>query len=48
MGRYLNESWRNRVGRCGLGSFDSGQGSVVGSCENDNEPSGSIKGGLTR
>jgi hypothetical protein len=31
----------NRVGGCGLDS----SGSVTGSCEHDNEPPGSIKGG---
>jgi hypothetical protein len=33
------------VGRCGLKSSGSGWGPVAGSCEHDNEPSGSIKGG---
>jgi hypothetical protein len=32
------------VGRCGLNSFGSGEGPVVGPCEHGNEPSGSIKG----
>jgi hypothetical protein len=31
--------------RCGLDASASGQGSVAGSCEDGNEPSGSIKGG---
>jgi hypothetical protein len=31
--------------RCGLVSFDSGWGPVVGSCERGNEPSCSMKGG---
>jgi hypothetical protein len=30
---------------CGLDSTASGQGPVAGSCEHDNEPSGSIEGG---
>jgi hypothetical protein len=34
----------NGVGRCGLDSSGSGQGPFVGSCEQSNEPSGSIKG----
>jgi len=29
--------------RCGLGSSGSGKGPVVGSCEHDNELSGSLK-----
>jgi hypothetical protein len=33
------------VGQCGLDASGSGQGPVVGSCEHDNEPSGSIKDG---
>jgi hypothetical protein len=32
------------VERCGLASSGSGQGLVAGSCEDGNEPSGSIKG----
>jgi hypothetical protein len=32
------------VERCGLDSSGSGQGPVVGSCENGHESSGSIKG----
>jgi hypothetical protein len=32
------------VGGCGLNSADSGQGTVVGSFEHGNEPSGSVKG----
>jgi hypothetical protein len=32
------------VRRCGLDSSGSGSGPVAGCCENDNEPSGSIKG----
>lgn len=28
---------------CGLDSFGSGYGSVVGCCENDNEPLGCVK-----
>jgi hypothetical protein len=31
------------VGRCGLDSSGSGQGTVVSSCEHSNEPLGSIK-----
>jgi len=31
--------------RYALGSSDSGQGLVAGSCEHGNEPLGSIKGG---
>jgi len=27
---------------CGLNRYDSGEGQVVGTCECDNEPSGSI------
>jgi hypothetical protein len=30
---------------CGLDSYGTEQGPVAGSCEHDNEPSGSIKGG---
>jgi hypothetical protein len=30
--------------RCGLDAFDSGKGSVAGSCEQSNKPSDSIKG----
>jgi hypothetical protein len=30
---------------CELDSSGSGQGPVVGSCEHDSEPSGSVKGG---
>jgi hypothetical protein len=30
---------------CELDSSGSGQGPMAGSCEHDNEPSGSIKGG---
>jgi hypothetical protein len=33
------------MGRCGLVARGSGQGSVAGSCEHGNEPSGSIKCG---
>jgi hypothetical protein len=33
------------VGRCGLDSSGSGWGPVAGSCEEGNEPSGSIEGG---
>jgi hypothetical protein len=33
------------VGRCGLDSSGSGLGPVEGPCEEDIEPSGSIKGG---
>jgi hypothetical protein len=33
------------VGSCGLDSSGSGYGTVVGSCEHGNEPSGSIKVG---
>jgi hypothetical protein len=33
------------MGVCGLGSFCSGSGQVAGSCQHDNEPSGSRKGG---
>jgi hypothetical protein len=33
------------VRRCELEASGSGQGPVVGFCEDDNEPSGSIKGG---
>jgi hypothetical protein len=36
---------RNRVGRCGLNSSQSGLGPMVGSCEYGNEKVGSIKGG---
>jgi hypothetical protein len=32
------------VGGCGLDSSGSGWGPVTGTCEHDNEPSGSIKG----
>jgi hypothetical protein len=35
----------NRVRRCGLDSSGLGQGPVAGSCEDGNEPSGSIKDG---
>jgi hypothetical protein len=35
----------NRVARCGLDSIGSGEGPVTGSCEHDNKPSGSVKGG---
>jgi hypothetical protein len=31
------------VGKCGLDSSGTGCGPVAGSCEHDNEPSGSIK-----
>jgi hypothetical protein len=34
----------NRVGRCVLDSSGSGQGSVAGSCEHSNKPSGFTKG----
>jgi len=33
------------VGRCGLDAAGSGQGQVVGSCEQGSGPSDSIKGG---
>jgi len=33
------------VGRCGLDAPGSEYGPVAGSCEHDNEPSGSLKGG---
>jgi len=33
------------IGYCGLDSSCSGQGLVAGSCEHDNESSGSINGG---
>jgi hypothetical protein len=33
------------IGSCGLNSSRSGLGPVTGSCENGNEPSGSMKGG---
>jgi hypothetical protein len=33
------------MGMCGLDASGLGQGPVVGSCEQGNEPSGSIKGG---
>jgi hypothetical protein len=33
------------VGRCGLDASASECGPMVGSCEHDNEPSGSVKGG---
>jgi hypothetical protein len=33
------------VGNCVLDASGSGHGSVSGSCEHGNEPSGSIKGG---
>jgi hypothetical protein len=36
---------KNRVGTCQLDSRVSGEGPVTGSCGQDNEPSGSIKGG---
>jgi len=36
------------VGRCGMDSAGSGQGSASGICEHGNEPSGSIKGGECR
>jgi hypothetical protein len=32
----------DRMGWCGLGRSDSEYGAVEGSCEHDNEPSGSI------
>jgi len=32
-------------GKCGLDFSVSGKGTVAGSCEHDNETSGSIKGG---
>jgi hypothetical protein len=32
------------MGRCGLDSYGSGQGQVVGSCERSNDPLGSING----
>jgi hypothetical protein len=42
-GRIIwNGFWENRLGRCGLDSFSSGQGPVAGYFEYDNEPSGSI------
>jgi hypothetical protein len=44
-GNTIRMDLTERVGRCGLDSSASGQGSVAGSCEHDNEPSGSIKGG---
>jgi hypothetical protein len=34
----------NRVGRCGLVASGLGEGPVVGSCEHDNEPLGSMTG----
>jgi hypothetical protein len=36
------------VGRCRLDSSGLGQRPMAGSCEHDNEPSGSIKGGEFR
>jgi hypothetical protein len=33
------------MGRYGVDSSGSGQGLLAGSCENSNEPSGSIQGG---
>jgi hypothetical protein len=30
---------------CGLGAYDSGQGPMMGFCEDGDEPSGFIKGG---
>jgi hypothetical protein len=33
------------VGRCGLDASGSGEGPVAGSCEHDNEPSDSVRGG---
>jgi hypothetical protein len=33
------------VGTCGLDLSGSGEGTVAGSCEQDNEPSGSTKAG---
>jgi hypothetical protein len=40
----LNESYRNRVGRCGMDSSGSKQEHVASSCEQINEPLGPIKG----
>jgi hypothetical protein len=40
---YSAGSKRNRMGRYGLDSSDSGEGPVVGSFEHGNEPSGSAK-----
>jgi len=34
------------IGWEGVESFGSGQGPMEGSCEHDNEPSGTIKGGV--
>jgi hypothetical protein len=35
--------YRNKVGSCGLDTSGSEQGPVMGSCEQANKPSGSIK-----
>jgi hypothetical protein len=40
-----SESWRNRVGRCGLDASGSGYEPVAGPFKHSNELSGSIKGG---
>jgi hypothetical protein len=42
---FVTPFYGNMVGRCRLDSSGSGQGPVAGSCEHDNEPSDSIKGG---
>jgi hypothetical protein len=43
IGRCSQEDNIKRVRGCGLDSSGSGQGPVAGSCEQGNEPSGSIK-----
>jgi hypothetical protein len=40
---YLNGSYRNSIGQCGLDYCGSEQGQVACSCEQGNEPLGSIK-----
>jgi hypothetical protein len=44
-GHRIKMDLNNRVGGCGLDSSGSGLEPMVGSCEHENEPSGSIKGG---
>jgi hypothetical protein len=44
-GRIILEwIFKNRVGRCGLDSYGSGWGQIVGYCEHGNYPLGFIKG----
>jgi hypothetical protein len=38
---------RKSVGECGLGASGSRQGPVAGCCEHGNEPSGSIRRGIS-